>query len=157
MFEARLLQGSLLKKIIEAIRELVTDVNLECTETGISLQAMDSSHVSLCTVNMKMEGFDHYRWDYTYFFHAHYFNLFAIVKIGCNTFLFASHLYFLFILSFIKLLQWLQHILYNYTHYNSYFKWICFQPLPPYSFLYYPTDAIRILLWASTPLISEKS
>jgi proliferating cell nuclear antigen len=61
MFEARLLQGSLLKKIIEAIRELVTDVNLECTETGISLQAMDSSHVSLCTVNMKMEGFDHYR------------------------------------------------------------------------------------------------
>ncbi len=61
MFEARLLQGSLLKKIIEAIRELVTDVNFECNEGGISLQAMDSSHVSLCTVNMKSEGFDHYR------------------------------------------------------------------------------------------------
>jgi proliferating cell nuclear antigen len=61
MFEARLLQGSLLKKIIEAIRELVTDVNFECNETGIGLQAMDSSHVSLCTVSMKAEGFDHYR------------------------------------------------------------------------------------------------
>ena len=38
MFEARLLQGSLLKKIIEALRELVTDANLECNEGGISMQ-----------------------------------------------------------------------------------------------------------------------
>ena len=38
MFEARLVQGSLLKKIIEALRELVTDANLECNETGITMQ-----------------------------------------------------------------------------------------------------------------------
>ena len=38
MFEARLVQGSLFKKIIEAIRELVTDANLECNESGISMQ-----------------------------------------------------------------------------------------------------------------------
>ena len=41
MFEARLIQGSVLKKVIEAIRELVTDVNLECDETGISLQVIE--------------------------------------------------------------------------------------------------------------------
>jgi hypothetical protein len=38
MFEARLIQGSLFKKIIEAIRELVVDANLECSDTGISMQ-----------------------------------------------------------------------------------------------------------------------
>lgn len=38
MFEAKILQGALLKKIIEAIRELVTDANLDCNERGITMQ-----------------------------------------------------------------------------------------------------------------------
>lgn len=62
MFEARLVQGSLFKKVIEAIRELVVDANLECTDTGITMQAMDSSHVSLCALSIKSEGFDHFRY-----------------------------------------------------------------------------------------------
>lgn len=32
------LQGSLLKKIVEAMKDLVTDANLECSSTGISMQ-----------------------------------------------------------------------------------------------------------------------
>ena len=38
MFEARLVQGGLLKKIIEAIRDLVQDANLDCSEQGIAMQ-----------------------------------------------------------------------------------------------------------------------
>ena len=38
MFEARILQGALLKKIIEAIRELVVDANLDCNERAITMQ-----------------------------------------------------------------------------------------------------------------------
>ena len=41
MFEAKILQGSLLKKIIEAIRELVVDANLDCNERGITMQVGD--------------------------------------------------------------------------------------------------------------------
>ena len=41
MFEARILQGSTLKKIIEAIRELVVDANLDCNETGITMQVWE--------------------------------------------------------------------------------------------------------------------
>jgi proliferating cell nuclear antigen len=63
MFEARLLQGSLLKKIIEAIKELVTDANFDCTESEFGLQAMDSSHVSLVALKLEKAGFDHYRCD----------------------------------------------------------------------------------------------
>ena len=41
MFEARILQGSTLKKIIEAIRELVVDANLDCSEFGITMQVRE--------------------------------------------------------------------------------------------------------------------
>ncbi|CAG8518026.1 766_t:CDS:2 [Ambispora leptoticha] len=63
MFEARLSQGSLLKKILEAVKELVTDANFDCSETGIALQAMDNSHVALVSVLLRAEGFDPYRCD----------------------------------------------------------------------------------------------
>lgn len=50
MFEARIVQGSLLKKIIESIRELVNDVNIECSETGISLQVAFSTVTMLLAI-----------------------------------------------------------------------------------------------------------
>ena len=63
MFEARLAQGSTLKSTIEAMKDLVTDANLDCSANGLSLQAMDSSHVSLCALLMRADGFDHFRCD----------------------------------------------------------------------------------------------
>lgn len=63
MFEARLVQGAMLKKIVEAIKDLVENANLDCSPSGISLQAMDSSHVSLCALLLRDEGFDHFRCD----------------------------------------------------------------------------------------------
>ncbi len=63
MFEARLVQGELLKKIIESIKDLVTDANFDCSATGFGLQAMDSSHVSLVALLLRADGFEHYRCD----------------------------------------------------------------------------------------------
>ena len=63
MFEARLVQGSLLKKLLESIKDLVTDANFDCTSTGIGLQAMDSSHVSLVSLKLDSDGFEHFRCD----------------------------------------------------------------------------------------------
>jgi proliferating cell nuclear antigen len=63
MFEARLTQGLVLKKIIDAIKEFVTEANFDCNSTAISLQAMDSSHVSLVNMVLRSEGFEHYRCD----------------------------------------------------------------------------------------------
>ena len=57
MFEARLLQGSLLKKILESIKDLVTEANFDCNSSGISLQAMDSSHVSLVAMVNLLHSF----------------------------------------------------------------------------------------------------
>jgi len=63
MFEARLVQGSLLKKVLESIKDLVTDANFDCSSNGFALQAMDSSHVSLVALLLRNDGFEHYRCD----------------------------------------------------------------------------------------------
>jgi proliferating cell nuclear antigen len=63
MFEARLDQGAILKKIMESIKDLVTDANFDVTANGLSLQAMDSSHVSLVALFLRADGFEHYRAD----------------------------------------------------------------------------------------------
>nr|GEV17996.1 proliferating cell nuclear antigen [Tanacetum cinerariifolium] len=63
MLELRLVQGSLLKKVMESIKDLVNDANFDCSATGFSLQAMDSSHVALVSLLLRSEGFEHYRCD----------------------------------------------------------------------------------------------
>lgn len=37
MFEATLVQGSILRKIVDSLKDLVTEVNLEATPSGISI------------------------------------------------------------------------------------------------------------------------
>jgi len=63
MFEARLNPAGLLKKILDSIKDLVTDANFDCSTSGISLQAMDSSHVSLVSLLIRQDGFEHFRAD----------------------------------------------------------------------------------------------
>jgi|SRR3990167_2736485 len=63
MFEAKIKQAVLLKRILEALKDLVTQANLDCSPTGIALQAMDQSHVSLVALLLRQEGFETYRCD----------------------------------------------------------------------------------------------
>jgi len=63
MFEARLVQGDLLKKVLESLKELLTEATWDCSDTGIQLQAMDNSHVSLVSVSLRADGFDKFRCD----------------------------------------------------------------------------------------------
>lgn len=63
MLEARLEQAALLKKVVDAIKELVQDCNFDCNDTGIALQAMDNSHVALVSMMLKAEVFSPYRCD----------------------------------------------------------------------------------------------
>lgn len=61
MFQARLEQGIVLKKIVEAIKELVTSVNIDVSSAGLSIQAMDSSHVALVALTLSEAGFAQFR------------------------------------------------------------------------------------------------
>ena len=84
MFEAKLKEGILLKKLIDSIKELVTDINFDISPTGISLQAMDSSHVALVTLNLTSEGFETYRCDRPMTLGVSITHLSKIMKCGGN-------------------------------------------------------------------------
>ena len=83
MFEARHVQGNLLKKVLESLKDLLNEATWDCTDSGIQLQvtlfflppltlihfsnflsqAMDNSHVSLGSVTLRADGFDKFRCD----------------------------------------------------------------------------------------------
>jgi len=55
----------LLKKIVEAIKDLVNDAPFDCSEGAMSLQAMDASHVALVALKLDVGLFESYRCDRT--------------------------------------------------------------------------------------------
>jgi proliferating cell nuclear antigen len=63
MFEAKFENATTLKRVLDAIKDLVTDVNWDCSSQGITLQAMDSSHVSLVSLVLTPESVEEYRCD----------------------------------------------------------------------------------------------
>ncbi|PSN63036.1 proliferating cell nuclear antigen [Corynespora cassiicola Philippines] len=63
MLEARLEESVTLKKVVDAIKDLVQDCNFDCNDSGIALQAMDNSHVALVSMLLKSEAFAVYRCD----------------------------------------------------------------------------------------------
>jgi len=63
MFEAKLIKGGILKKVLDAIKDLLNEATFDCSEAGVQLQAMDNSHVSLVSLNLRSEGFDKFRCD----------------------------------------------------------------------------------------------
>jgi proliferating cell nuclear antigen len=63
MFQAALSQVTVFRKIIESLKDLVSEVNLDATAEGLSLQAMDSAHVSLVALKINEGAFEDYRCD----------------------------------------------------------------------------------------------
>lgn len=63
MLEAELKEAFVMKRVIEAIHDLVKNCNFDCAEDGISLQAMDESHIALVSFQLSSEAFTTYRCD----------------------------------------------------------------------------------------------
>jgi proliferating cell nuclear antigen len=63
MFEARLVDGLLLRQVMDAVKDLVRDANMDVTEEELTIQCMDSAHVSLIDVRLSSAAFESYRCD----------------------------------------------------------------------------------------------
>jgi len=61
VLDARLEQNGILKKALDAVKDLCKEVNFECDEKGIGLQAMDSSHVALVSMFLSECAFSEYK------------------------------------------------------------------------------------------------
>lgn len=61
MFEARLTQGGLLKKLTDVVKDIVENGNFDCSNRGFGLQALDGSQPALVSAMLHSDSFDHYR------------------------------------------------------------------------------------------------
>ena len=57
MLSAVLTEVGILKKLAESVKEIINEANFDCDENGITIQAMDSSHVSLISVVLGAQDF----------------------------------------------------------------------------------------------------
>lgn len=60
MFVARFEECSSFRKIIDSIKDLVKNVNIDVTQKGISIQAMDSCHIALVSLQLRDKAFSQY-------------------------------------------------------------------------------------------------
>ena len=66
------------------MKELVTNVNIDAAPAGITMQAMDASHVALCSLLLKEDGFEEYRSDRPITMGLSIANLSKILKCASN-------------------------------------------------------------------------
>lgn len=84
MFTATVKESLIIKKLIESIKDIVSEINLDVTTTGINLQAMDASHVALVSVTLSSEGFSSYLCDKPLTLGINVSNLWKLMKCGGN-------------------------------------------------------------------------
>jgi len=61
--DAHLQQAVLLKKVVDAMKDLCKDVNFDCSEKGLQVQSMDSSHVALVSLLLRESAFSEFKCD----------------------------------------------------------------------------------------------
>lgn len=83
MFEARLTQGGVLIKLSDVLKDYVDYdrvSSFDCSADSLGLQALDSAHVTLVSVMLRSEGFDHYRCDRPVRLGMNMYDLAAVLK-----------------------------------------------------------------------------
>merc|ERR1712226_1143787 len=56
-------QAVLFKKVVDAMKDLCKEVNFDCSEKGLQVQSMDSSHVALVSLLLRESAFEDFKCD----------------------------------------------------------------------------------------------
>ena len=60
ILEVKTVQSGAFRILVEALKEILTDANLEFDQTGLKIMAMDSSHTVLVHLKLHSDNFEHY-------------------------------------------------------------------------------------------------
>ena len=58
--EAKTVQANAFRTLVEALKEVLNDANLEFDKTGLKIMAMDTSHTVLVYLKLDAEKFESY-------------------------------------------------------------------------------------------------
>lgn len=61
ILELKTFQATTFKQVIDALKEILMDVNFEFDETGLKIMAMDTSHIVLIFAKMEADKFEEYK------------------------------------------------------------------------------------------------
>lgn len=84
LFEIKTVQTGALKTLIEALKEILTDTNIEFSDTGLKIVAMDSSKTILVHLKLEATKFDYYKCNRNTIAGVSMINLFKLIKTASN-------------------------------------------------------------------------
>ena len=80
--EAKFPKASTLKKIVDAIKDLVTEANIDCSPAGINFLSMDSSHVALVTLLIRPDSLDKFTCHRPVTLGVNFTTLSKVIRVG---------------------------------------------------------------------------
>jgi len=85
VLELKTVQSSAFRVLIEALKEILTDANLEFDNTGMKVVAMDASHTVLVHLKLDAKNFEHYSCDTRLVLGINMLNFFKLIKTMNNS------------------------------------------------------------------------
>jgi proliferating cell nuclear antigen len=84
LLNIKTIQASTFKQVIDALKEILMDVNLEIDETGIKIVAMDNTHIVLIHLKLEAEKFEIYECEKKIYVGINMLRLHALIKTITN-------------------------------------------------------------------------
>lgn len=84
ILDIKTVQASTFKQIIDALKEILMDVNLEFDETGMKIIAMDSTHIVLIHMKLEADKFEKYFCKKKMYVGINMLKLHMLIKTICN-------------------------------------------------------------------------
>ena len=79
------IQASIIKQVIDALKDILMDVNLEIDNTGLKIIAMDNTHIVLIHLKLEAEKFEEYYCEKKLYIGINMLKLHMLIKtIGTN-------------------------------------------------------------------------
>ena len=83
-FELKTVQVSVIKGLIEALKEIITETNIEISPNGLRISATDPSVTILVHMFLEAENFEYYKCDETIVIGVNIINLFKLTRTIIN-------------------------------------------------------------------------
>ncbi len=80
LFEIKTVQSSAFRTLIEALKEILTEANLEFDQHGIKIAAVDETHTNLVYLRLNADRFEHYYCPVKYVLGVNMIYLFKLIK-----------------------------------------------------------------------------
>ena len=82
LFRIRTVKAAPIRTLCEALKEILTEANIEIDQNGLKIMAMDGTHTVLVHLRLHADRFDEYKCPQKYILGINMINLFKLVKLA---------------------------------------------------------------------------